>query len=49
MTPSQLASLLGRLGKGKKKTLSQAERQRRRDHLTKIRKLRWVKKGRAAR
>jgi hypothetical protein len=36
LTRSQLASQLGKLAKGKKKTISQAERDRRRDHLKRI-------------
>ncbi len=43
MTPKQLASLLGQLGKGKKKTLSKAERKRRARHLALVRPLRWKK------
>lgn len=38
------AVALGRLAKGKPKTLSEAERQRRRELLAKVRKLRWVRK-----
>lgn len=41
MSPSQLAAALGRLAKGKKKTLTKAERARRRRSLAKARKLRW--------
>ena len=43
MTPSQLASQLGRLARGKPKNYSKAERARRRKHLAKVRKLRWKK------
>ena len=42
-TPSQLAAALGRLSKGKKKTLSKAEIARRTKRLAEARKLRWLK------
>jgi len=43
MTNSQLAAALGRLSKGKKKTLSKAEIARRTNRLAEARKLRWSK------
>lgn len=43
MSPSQLAAALGRLAKGKKKTLSKAEIARRTKRLAEARKLRWSK------
>ena len=43
MTPSQLAAALGRLSKGKKKTLSKAEIARRTKQLAEARKRRWLK------
>lgn len=43
MTPSKLGALLGRLGRGKPKTITKAESARRRQSLAKVRKLRWKK------
>lgn len=42
LSPSQLASLLGRLGRGKRKTLTKAERARRARRLAEARKKRWT-------
>lgn len=42
-TPSQPAAALGRLSKGKKKTLSKAEIARRTKQLAEARKRRWLK------
>lgn len=39
------AQELGRLGKGKPKTLTEAERKRRADRLAKAREKRWVDKA----
>jgi hypothetical protein len=41
---NKAAQALGRLGRGKPKRISQAERQRRRQRLAEARKLRWAKK-----
>ena len=43
MTKSQLDAALGRMSKGKKKTLSKAEIARRTKRLAEARKLRWSK------
>jgi len=43
MTASEVASILGKLAKGKPKTLTLAERERRRKALAKVRKFRWAK------
>ena len=40
---NKAAQKLGRLGRGKKKTLTAAERERRRAHLARVRKRRWPK------
>lgn len=45
MTPSQLASRLGRLARGKPKNYSPAEIKRRTALLKKASKLRWAKKA----
>lgn len=42
MSPSKLASLLGSLGRGKKKTITKAERKRRSARLAEARKKRWL-------
>jgi len=44
MSPSELASRLGRLAKGKPKQYSRAEIKRRTERLDEARKLRWRKK-----
>lgn len=44
MRPSPLAMYLAALSKGKKKTLTEAERARRRAALAKVRKFRWADK-----
>jgi hypothetical protein len=41
---NKAAQQLGRLARGKKKRISQAERKRRADRLAKARKKRWAKK-----
>jgi hypothetical protein len=41
LSPSAIASLLGRLGRGKPKTLTKAERARRARSLAVARKKRW--------
>jgi hypothetical protein len=46
---SLAAAYLGSLGKGKKKTLSQAERARRRALLARVRRLRWAHKEKESR
>lgn len=41
LTPEQIASLLGSLGAGRKKTVSKAESKRRAQRLAEARKKRW--------
>jgi len=45
---NKAAQELGRLAKGKPKTLSQAERKRRADRLAEARKKRWPRKANAS-
>jgi hypothetical protein len=45
---NKAAQTLGRLSRGKKKTLTTAERERRRKSLARARKLRWPKRKRKA-